>query len=163
MRQRTIIAVCCAFALLALGVGSAFADEPESPDQYIKYVHYVVQPGDTLNKIARAYHTTVYAIASVNGISWRADWIYPGEVLLVPVYGHYPPPSYGHYPLPPWYGWCAYGRSCYVVRYGDTLLSIARRYGVDVWALARANGIYNLNRIYAGMPLIIPGRYSFHR
>jgi LysM repeat protein len=167
MRRRAIIAVCCAFALLALGAGSAFADEPESPEPYIKYVRYVVRHGDTLSKIARAYHTTVYAIASANGISWRVDWIYPGEILVVPVYGYYPPPGrkhpssppwYAPRPLPPRYGRCGYGYSCYIVRRGDTLLNIARRYGVDVWALARANGIYNLNRIYAGMPLTIPRR-----
>jgi LysM repeat protein len=42
------------------------------------------------------------------------------------------------------------------VRWGDTLNSIAWRTGVSAWAIAQANGIYNLNRIYAGQALWIP-------
>ncbi|RLC91039.1 MAG: hypothetical protein DRI79_03935 [Chloroflexi bacterium] len=53
------------------------------------------------------------------------------------------------------------GGIVHIVRRGETLYSIARRYGVDVWALARANGITNPNRIYVGQRLIIPsGRPS---
>ncbi len=42
------------------------------------------------------------------------------------------------------------------VQYGETLGSIAHKYGVTVWAIAQANGIYNLNLIYAGQVLLIP-------
>lgn len=45
----------------------------------------------------------------------------------------------------------------YVVRSGDTLNSIAARYGVSPSTLARANGISNPNRIYVGQRLVIPG------
>jgi LysM repeat protein len=44
-----------------------------------------------------------------------------------------------------------------VVRSGDTLNSIAARYGVSPSTLARANGITNPNRIYIGQRLVIPG------
>lgn len=44
----------------------------------------------------------------------------------------------------------------YVVQPGQTLSSIARYYGVTVWALANANGISNPNRIYVGQRLWIP-------
>ena len=44
-----------------------------------------------------------------------------------------------------------------VVHTGDTLNSIAARYGVSPSALARANGITNPNRIYIGQRLVIPG------
>ncbi|OQA47567.1 MAG: N-acetylmuramoyl-L-alanine amidase sle1 precursor [Chloroflexi bacterium ADurb.Bin325] len=46
----------------------------------------------------------------------------------------------------------------YVVKAGDTLNAIAARYGVSTSALARANGIVNINRIYVGQRLVIPGR-----
>jgi LysM repeat protein len=45
----------------------------------------------------------------------------------------------------------------YVVQTGDTLNSIAARYGVSPSTLARANGITNPNRIYIGQRLVIPG------
>jgi LysM repeat protein len=46
----------------------------------------------------------------------------------------------------------------FVVRPGDTLGQIARRYHVSVAALARANGITNPNLVQAGRVLIIPVR-----
>jgi len=51
----------------------------------------------------------------------------------------------------------ATGGTVYVVQAGDTLFSIARRYGVDVNALAQANGIVNPAQIYVGQQLTIPG------
>jgi LysM repeat protein len=45
----------------------------------------------------------------------------------------------------------------HVVRRGETLFGIARYYGVDPYYLASFNGITNLNRIYAGQVLRIPG------
>lgn len=46
----------------------------------------------------------------------------------------------------------------YVVRKGDTLNSIAARFGVSTAALARANSIANPNLIYLGQRLVIPGK-----
>jgi LysM repeat protein len=45
----------------------------------------------------------------------------------------------------------------HVVARGETLTSIAARYGVTVGALAAANGITDPNTIYAGQRLVIPG------
>ena len=45
----------------------------------------------------------------------------------------------------------------YTVRAGDTLTSIAARYGTTVAAIAAANGIRNVNLIYVGQKLLIPG------
>jgi murein DD-endopeptidase MepM/ murein hydrolase activator NlpD len=45
----------------------------------------------------------------------------------------------------------------YVVQAGDTLFSIARRYGVSLADLASANGLLNPNLIYVGQRLKIPG------
>ncbi len=44
----------------------------------------------------------------------------------------------------------------YTVRSGDTLFSIALRFGVTVSALANANGITNTNLIFVGQRLTIP-------
>lgn len=45
----------------------------------------------------------------------------------------------------------------YVVKRGDTLWSIAARFGTTPQAIAKANGLRNLNYIYAGQRLVIPG------
>jgi LysM repeat protein len=44
----------------------------------------------------------------------------------------------------------------YVIQPGDTLFSIAQRYGVTVTAVVQANHILNPNLIYVGSSLIIP-------
>ncbi|QPC81942.1 LysM peptidoglycan-binding domain-containing protein [Phototrophicus methaneseepsis] len=106
---------------------------------------YVVKAGDTLKKIADWYGTTWQALASYNGIA-NANWIYAGMVIYIPS-GGYVPPAPQPQPTP---------SNVYYVRYGDTMLRIANYFGVNVWRLAEANGIYNLNRIYAGQRLVIP-------
>ncbi len=53
-------------------------------------------------------------------------------------------------------GWNNCRGNCYRVHYGDTLFSIGRRYGVNPWEIARANGLQNPNWIYAGQWLFIP-------
>ena len=45
----------------------------------------------------------------------------------------------------------------YTIRSGDTLGGIAKRHGVSSGALAKANGISDPDRIYAGQVLTIPG------
>jgi LysM repeat protein len=49
------------------------------------------------------------------------------------------------------------GSTTYTVQRGDTLYSIARRYGTTVEAIAAANGIANPSRISTGQTLKIPG------
>jgi putative chitinase len=44
----------------------------------------------------------------------------------------------------------------HIVRWGETLSSIAWHYGTSVQAIAQHNGIANPNRIYAGQRLYIP-------
>ncbi len=44
----------------------------------------------------------------------------------------------------------------YTIRPGDTLSSIAKRYGVDTQQLAKANHIVDANRIWGGQTLTIP-------
>lgn len=109
------------------------------------YIYYVVQPGDLLDYIAQRYGVTTHAILAANYIG-NPNLIYVGQRLVIPKTSGYislPPPR-------PVYG------NIYVVQYGDNLFSIAARFHRDVYKIARANGILNLNHIYAGMALIIP-------
>ena len=45
----------------------------------------------------------------------------------------------------------------YLIKRGDTLSGIAARYHTSVSALAKLNGIKNVNLIYAGATLRLPG------
>lgn len=104
---------------------------------------YVVQPGDTLGKIAGRYGTTVSTLATLNNIA-NPNLIYPGQVLRLPGCIVQPPPT-----QPP-------ATNTYVVVRGDTLSSIARHFGTTVNILAALNGISNPDLIYAGQVLILP-------
>jgi nucleoid-associated protein YgaU len=61
-----------------------------------------------------------------------------------------PPGYYPGYFLDPYSG------TVYVVQRGDTLYSIARRYGVSLMVLANYNRIRNISRIYVGQIIYIP-------
>jgi LysM repeat protein len=100
---------------------------------------HVVQQGETLSSIAARYGTTPQAIASANGLA-NANYIYAGQRLTIPSSG----------------GSTATGGT-YIVRAGDTLSSIAARYGTTASAIAGANGLANVNYIYAGQRLVIAG------
>ena len=50
----------------------------------------------------------------------------------------------------------------HTVRPGETLFSIGRLYGVNPYAIASANRIYNPNRIYIGQCLYIPASSCYY-
>jgi LysM repeat protein len=70
----------------------------------------------------------------------------PPDVIPEPPATEPPPPSRGAQGQYVWH----------TVQRGETLSSIARRYGTNWQALAQANGIANPNQIYAGQKLKIP-------
>jgi LysM repeat protein len=133
MKRMKLIPFVVLVSLLITSVASA---APAQVDGY----YYTVRYGDTLFSIGRATGVSPWTIAQVNGLA-NPNRIYAGQVLWIP--GAYTPP-------PPV---CGYWRMVYR---GDTLLSISRATGASAWAIASANGIYNLNRIYAGKSLWIP-------
>jgi LysM repeat protein len=110
-------------------------------------IYYVVRPGDTLYSIARKFGVSMQAIMAANNLA-NPNWIYVGQRLLIPSPGTpWPTPTPGPWPQP----------TTYVVKRGDTLYSIARRFGTTVQAIAQANHIINPNRIYVGQRLVIYG------
>jgi LysM repeat protein len=99
---------------------------------------YVVRHGDTLSSIAYRHGVSMWAIVQANGLR-NPNYIYVGQRLVIPGGGYHPAP----------------GGTYYTVRRGDTLAGIAWRFGVNMWAIAHANGIANPNRIYVGQVLWI--------
>jgi LysM repeat protein len=55
----------------------------------------------------------------------------------------------------------ASGGVYHTVQYGETLFSIGRRYGVNPYTIAQANGLANPDCIYAGEVLYIPSGSSW--
>ena len=108
---------------------------------------HVVRRGETLYSIARRYGTTAGAIARANGLS-NINYIWAGQRLRIP--GTAGGGGTGG-------GGGSTGGGVHVVQRGETLYTIARRYGTTAWAIARANGLSNINYIWVGQRLRIPG------
>lgn len=122
---------------------------------------HLVRPGETLFAIGRLYGVNPWAIARINRLP-NPNIIFIGQVLLIggsgPMPG--PMPGPGAYPsgyAPVGYGPGGYGPMVHRVMFGETLFSIARLYRVNPWTIARANGLFNPNLIFAGQVLCIPG------
>jgi LysM repeat protein len=106
---------------------------------------HVVQAGETLYSIASRYGVTVEAIMAANDLA-NPNYIYVGQRLVIP--GGLDGPARDD-------GWGQGGR--HVVMAGETLTSIALRYGTTVGALATANGLNNADYVYVGQVLNVPG------
>jgi LysM repeat protein len=139
MTTRRVILILVALALVLATTASAAVAAPQA--SYTCVAYYTVKFGDTLNSISRAYGVSVQALMAANNI-YNPNLIYAGQTLCIP--GSAPVP-----PRPP----CG---TYYTVQWGDTLSSIAARYGTTVQAIMYANNIANPNFIYAGMILYIP-------
>lgn len=150
-RQLRIVVVLVALAMLLLAMAPATQAAPEEQG-----VYHTVQRGEYLTQIARHYGTSVHAILAANPFITNPNLIYPGMVLYIPT-GHYPPPPvHPPTPQPPIEPPPQYCRYYHTVAYGQTLSQIGRMYGVNIYHIAEANHIYNLNLIYAGQVLCIP-------
>ncbi len=108
---------------------------------------YQVRRGDTLSQVALDHGVTPSALADANGIS-NHDVIYAGTWLTIP--GGSQLTSTGG-------GAQGAGTSSYAVQPGDTLISVAARFGLSPSTLASANGLSDPNLVRSGTTLQIPG------
>lgn len=116
---------------------------------------HVVQAGETLSGIARAYGTTVDAIVQANDLGSADVIIDQGQELVIPPASAASPEGEGTV-APMATPSSQAGRRIHVVQQGETLSEIARTYGVTTEQLSQANGLDDPNDIGVGQALVIP-------
>jgi len=132
--RRIVFAFVVAFLLASVYPGVAVAAPPaQGPTEHI------VQPGETLFRIAQTYGVTVDDIVAANNLADR-NLIHVGQRLTILATAVSLPLTHS---------------TGYVVQLGDTLSLIAQRFNTTVEAIAQANGIVNPNLIFVGQSLAI--------
>ena len=100
---------------------------------------YRVRPGDTLSGIASRHQLTLSELTSINRIS-SSTLIYPGQVLRVAKVIPSSQPPVG-------------APDTYVVATGDSLDSVAEKFGITLGALREYNDLARASIIYVGQVL----------
>jgi LysM repeat protein len=106
-------------------------------------VEHTVQRGDTLFRISQLYGVSSDVIAQANNLS-NITRIFPGDVLVIPdLTDAVETPLFAAEP------------THHVIQPGETLGTIASRYGLTIDQLSRLNNISNPNRILWGQTLTV--------
>ena len=130
--------------LLAMALVGLSSVPVSASTQSTDTVVHIVQRGETLQIIARRYGTTYGAIASANNLA-NPNFVYAGQRLVIPTGATAP---------------SAGSTAVHIVGRGDTLRSIAARYGTTVSYLATLNGLPNPDFIWVGQALKVPSSTS---
>jgi len=133
------------FVSLAMCVSLMFAPLPAFAQDTV----HVVQPGETLFRIALNYGLTTDILAQANGIA-DPTRIYAGQTLVIPSTN--PGADTSSVVVNPL---VAGTPTTITISRGETLNSIAQRYGITVEQLMQINSITNPNLIYAGQQLTV--------
>lgn len=120
--------------VLSVGQTLTIPADVESTGEDIVTNTYVVQRGDSLYSIARDYGVSVERLREENGLT--TDVLTIGQVLTIPSVGNNT-------------------TNLYVVQRGDSLWSIANRFGVSINAIRMINNLTS-DVLSIGQTLIIP-------
>jgi murein DD-endopeptidase MepM/ murein hydrolase activator NlpD len=112
-----------------------------------------VTSGETIESIARKYGVPASAISETNGFREGA-LLRPGQRVVIPRYvsasaTHAAPPQASAAPRA--------AENVHIVEPGESMMGIARKHGLTITALARANNIQPYAKISIGDRLTIPG------
>ncbi len=116
-------------------------ENPKTNSNDTNTIMYTVRSGNTLWEIARRYKTSINEIVKLNNIE-NPNLIYVGERLRIITNTTYDEKGETNHRL-------------YIVKRGDTLSKLARRYKTTVSHIVELNNIKNPNLIYVGERLRI--------
>lgn len=127
------------FSLILAVAASAFAQS---------YAVRVVEPGDSLGLIADRYGVSVDDIMVFNAL--QSNVIYPGQSLKIPFVAAVGGPAEAGAKAPAGFTW-------HTLQAGESLSTVASRYGLSVDAMIGANpDISSMDRLPLGIDLLIP-------
>ncbi len=114
----------------------------------IPTTNYTVKAGDTLTQIAKAHKVTTQQLVTLNHLT-NPNLLKIGQIIKIPAATTTPatPKS-------------TPGALTYTIKKGDTLYSIAKKYGVTVQDIVTTNKLANANVIKIGQVIKIPGKTS---
>jgi LysM repeat protein len=157
--------------VLKLTTGNT-APAPSAPPQATTGGRYTIVKGDTISRIAGRFGVSTQSVLSANGLSWSSI-IYPGQTIAIPgtvlaaenVSSVTPtPPTTAPAPAPapepttPVVSTPApVINTSYLIKSGDTISSIAKKFNVSIQSILSANGLSWSSIIYSGRTLTIPG------
>jgi len=98
---------------------------------------YVVKPGDSLYSIAKKYNTTVDDLIRINNL--KSNLLHIGQQLKIPINDYNQENGY----------------IVYVIKGGDSLYSIAKKYGLNVEDIKRVNNLMS-DTLSIGQHLKLP-------
>ena len=99
------------------------------------YSIYQIQVGDTLDTIANKVGTTKQVLLTINGLTDTN--LIPGNYIVIPMNVNLP-------------------FTTYMVKKGDNIYEIAKKYNVDYETLLEINGLNKDEYIYPDQEIIIP-------
>jgi membrane-bound lytic murein transglycosylase D len=123
---------------------AAIDEIPVTSPPRSSFVYHRVRRGQTLSTIAKKYKTTTGRIARANNINKR-NYIVAGKLLKIPLPGTYASKAGKHAKA-----------SQHIVKRGDSLWLIAKRYGSTTRKIQKANNL-STTKLHIGQILNIPG------
>ncbi|MEO9014911.1 MAG: LysM peptidoglycan-binding domain-containing protein [Terrimesophilobacter sp.] len=135
------------------------ATKPQASAPSSNAGRYTIVRGDTIGAIASKFQVSTASVLSANGLS-ATSIIYPGQTIAIPGQPAVRPTPPAVAPIAPIVRAVVTSPTAtpdrYTILVGDTISSIAGKFGLSIQSILSANGLSWSSIIYTGRTLIIP-------